>query len=180
MKTVSLKGPYFWSFDPSIALKVLKLELTWVKTVWKKILYTLFWIKCGRPNYTHKTIRKTAKLPPLYIILLQSTHICRPDWRQFYRIFLRQFEELKRTRAGLQMHVWIIFIEVGFNLAAYSKNEFKIAVWQKSVLKFAARPFFLIFRRINRVRILCLITYSKIDLQTSFKCQKIPQFMNYF
>ena len=31
LKNVSLKGPYFQSFDPSIAFKLLKLKLSWVK-----------------------------------------------------------------------------------------------------------------------------------------------------
>ena len=98
----------------------------------------------------------------------------------FYRIFLRQFEELKRTCAGLHMHVWLIFKEGGLIWPHIAKVSSKLPYGKKSARKFAARPFFLLFHRINRVRILCFITFSKIYLKTSFKCQKIPQFMNYF
>ena len=95
----------------------------------------------------------------------------------FYKIFLRQFEELKRTRSGLHMHVWLIFKEGGLIWPHIANVGSKSPYGKTSVLKLAASPFFYIS---NRVWLFCFITFSKIVLQNSFKCQKIPQFMNYF
>ena len=98
----------------------------------------------------------------------------------FYKIFYGNFRNLRRTSAGLHMHVWLIFEEGGL-IWPHIANVGSILLYSKtSVLKFAAWPFFLLFHHENRVRLLCFITFSKIDLQTSFKCQKIPQLMNYF
>jgi len=142
-----MKGPYFWSFDPSIALKLLKLKLSWVKTVWKKFCKLFFAYNVGDQIKHTKLNKKHRNYLPFTKFCYGQVNTYLQAWLKttFTRFFC---VNLRTWGAHVQAYTCIYesFSKKGGLIWPHIANVGSKSLYGKtSVLKFAARPFFYFF-----------------------------------